>query len=87
MLKNDRGVLPLPAGTRVALIGPLADAPGEMRGPWWGAAGTDGHVSVLAGLRGALSESQVLHAAGVDIDSAEFGGHRRARSSSARRRM
>lgn len=78
MLKNDRGVLPLPAGTRVALIGPLADAPGEMRGPWWGAAGTDGHVSVLAGLRGALSESQVLHAAGVDIDSENLAGIPRA---------
>ena len=49
-----------------------------MRGPWWGAAGTDGHVSVLAGLRGALSESQVLHAAGVDIDSENLAGIPRA---------
>ncbi len=69
MLKNDNGVLPLAGGTKkVAVIGPLADASSDMRGPWWGAAGPEGHVSVVAGLRGILSEGQVLHAPGVDID-------------------
>jgi beta-glucosidase len=41
LLKND-GVLPLgPVGDtpRIAVVGPLADASQEMRGPWWGAAG------------------------------------------------
>src|SRR3984957_2836555 len=56
MLKNDGETLPL-AGPlrRVAVIGPLADAPAEMRGPWWGAAGADGQVSVVAGWRGGLT--------------------------------
>jgi beta-glucosidase len=75
MLKNDAETLPL-AGSlrRVAVIGPLADAPAEMRGPWWGAAGADGQVSVVAGLRSVLPESQVLHAAGVAIESEDVSG-------------
>jgi beta-glucosidase len=75
MLKNDGETLPL-AGSlrRVAVIGPLADAPAEMRGPWGGAAGADGQVSVVAGLRAVLPESQVLHAAGVAIESEDVSG-------------
>jgi beta-glucosidase len=75
MLKNDGETLPL-AGSlrRVAVIGPLADAPAEMRGPWWGAADADGQVSVVAGLRAVLPESQVLHAAGVAIQSDDVSG-------------
>jgi beta-glucosidase len=75
MLKNDGGVLPLGKGaTRLAVIGPLADASAEMRGPWWGAAPPEGHVTVLAALREMLSESQVTHAAGVDIDGDNMTG-------------
>src|ERR1700722_6050798 len=75
MLKNDHETLPL-AGTlrRVAVLGPLADAPAEMRGPWWGATDADGHVSVVAGLRAVLPKSQVMHAAGVAIESGDISG-------------
>jgi beta-glucosidase len=75
MLKNDGETLPL-AGSprRLAVIGPLADAAAEMRGPWWGAAGVDGQVSVAAGMRAVLPESQVLHAPGVAIDSEDVSG-------------
>jgi beta-glucosidase len=69
MLKNDKETLPLAASVRtLAVIGPLADAPAEMRGPWWGAADKEGPVSVIAGLRSILAESRVLHAPGVAID-------------------
>src|ERR1700676_5106005 len=35
MLKNDDETLPLPASLRrLAVLGPLADAPADMRGPW-----------------------------------------------------
>jgi beta-glucosidase len=74
MLKNESSVLPLPGGVRVAVLGPLADASGEMRGPWWGAAAPEGHVTVLAGLKAALSELQVLYAPGVDIDGDNTAG-------------
>ncbi|MGP0056553.1 MAG: glycoside hydrolase family 3 N-terminal domain-containing protein [Steroidobacteraceae bacterium] len=75
MLKNDGGVLPLPDSVRyLAVIGPLADASAEMRGPWWAAAGPGEPVSVLAGLRGALGESRVLHQPGVEIDGKNAAG-------------
>src|SRR5882762_6978918 len=55
MLKNDKETLPLAASLRrLAVVGPLADAPAEMRGPWWGAADGEGQVSVVAGLRAIL---------------------------------
>src|SRR6266478_9294654 len=75
MLKNDKAALPLIGSLRrLAVIGPLADAPAEMRGPWWGAAGAEGHVSVVAGLRAVRPDSQVLHALGVAIDDEDVSG-------------
>ena len=74
MLKND-GALPLlPGARRLAVLGPLADASAEMRGPWSGAAGPDGHVSVLEGLRAAWPHAEVLHSPGVAIESDDESG-------------
>jgi beta-glucosidase len=69
LLRNERETLPL-AGTigRLALVGPLADAAAEMRGPWWAAGEPQTQVSVLAGLRKGLPGTQILHAPGVQID-------------------
>jgi beta-glucosidase len=68
LLTNRNGALPLPerAGP-LCVLGPLADATGEMRGPWWAAAGEQDPVSVLAALRELPGE--LRHAAGVAIDS------------------
>jgi beta-glucosidase len=75
MLKNEGDTLPLAdPPRRLAVIGPLADAAAEMRGPWWGAAGAEGQVSVVAGMRAALPQSQVLHAPGVAIDGEDVSG-------------
>ncbi len=75
MLKNDRDTLPLAASLRrLAVVGPLADSPADMRGPWWGAATADGQVTVVAGLRRSLPHAQVLHAPGVAIDSEDTSG-------------
>jgi beta-glucosidase len=75
MLKNDQETLPLAHATRrLAVVGPLADASVEMRGPWWGAADADGLVSVVAGLRAVLPQSQVLHAPGVAIEGEDVSG-------------
>jgi beta-glucosidase len=75
MLKNEYAALPL-AGSlgRLAVVGPLADAAGEMGGPWSLAGSPETHVSVVAGLRAALPAAQLLHAAGVDIQSHETAG-------------
>jgi beta-glucosidase len=75
MLKNDGEALPLDNGLpRLAVVGPLADASTDMRGPWWGAAAPEGPVTVLAALRQMLSESRVVHARGVDIDGGDASG-------------
>jgi beta-glucosidase len=69
MLKNERAALPITRSIRrICVIGPLADAPAEMGGPWCGAGDCDAHVSVFAGLAASLPEVQVLHARGVAID-------------------
>ena len=65
LLKNDANTLPL-AGRKIALIGPLADAAGEMRGPWAGAGRPEDCVSVLKGLTEAGFD--VRHAPGVAIE-------------------
>jgi len=76
MLKNDKAALPLIGSLRrLAVIGPLADEPAEMRGPWWVSCDAEGHVSVVAGLRAVPHRrSQVLHAPGVAIDNEDVSG-------------
>ncbi|HVW69081.1 MAG TPA: glycoside hydrolase family 3 N-terminal domain-containing protein [Steroidobacteraceae bacterium] len=72
LLKNDQDTLPLPTQCSLAVIGPLADAPGEMGGPWGAAQDPTRHVSVLGGL--AAAGCDVLYEPGVDIDGAATGG-------------
>jgi beta-glucosidase len=61
-------VLPLsPETRRIALIGPLAAAPREMLGPWASAGRGENAVSILEGLKAALPQCRIDHAAGVDI--------------------
>lgn len=75
MLKNAQDTLPLrPAVQRIALLGPLADAPAEMRGVWWAAGVAENHVGVLEGLRAGFPQAQIRHAAGVGIDDADRSG-------------
>jgi beta-glucosidase len=75
LAKNASDVLPLPAKPRrVCVIGPLADAWREMRGPWAAAGYEEPSVTVLAGLREALPETDVVHAAGAAIDDGDTTG-------------
>jgi beta-glucosidase len=54
-LLANRDILPLPANSRrIAVLGPLADAPAEMLGPWALAGSAEHCVTTLAGLRTAL---------------------------------
>jgi beta-glucosidase len=72
LLKNDGDVLPLSTRIRrLAVIGPLADAPSEMRGPWAAAGDPESCVTVLAGLRAALASTDIVHAGGTDIESGD----------------
>jgi beta-glucosidase len=75
LVKNVDDTLPLAEGAgRVVVIGPLADAWREMRGPWAGAGYEEPSVTVLAGLREALPNTIVVHAEGVTISGADRSG-------------
>ncbi len=68
LLQNRLDTLPLPDPPgRIALLGPLADAPHEMLGPWAGAGRGDEAVSVRTGLATAFPDAAVDHAHGVKI--------------------
>jgi beta-glucosidase len=75
MLKNDSDTLPFANSVRrIAVVGPLSAAVADMRGPWWGAAGKEGHVSVLAGVRAGLPDAEVVQALGVAIEALDLAG-------------
>jgi beta-glucosidase len=69
LLTNRAGVLPLPEGARIAVIGPLADARDDMLGPWAGAGRAQDMVTILEGLRAALPGSEIGHARGVEVEA------------------
>ncbi len=74
LLKNEHDTLPLSARVhRVCVIGPLADAPAEMRGCWSASGVPEGQVSVVAGLRQGLPKAEILYAAGVGIEGEDSG--------------
>jgi beta-glucosidase len=72
LMQNRQGLLPLAENPgRLAVIGPLADAPGEMIGPWSAAGRGEDAVGVLAGLRAALPGAGITHVEGTGINSGE----------------
>jgi beta-glucosidase len=75
LAKNSAATLPLsPDARRICVLGPLADAWREMRGPWAAAGYEQPSVTVLAGLRKAWASAEVMHAEGVSIAAAETTG-------------
>ena len=74
LLKNEKEVLPLAGVRRLAVIGPLADAAAEMRGPWAAASKPEDQVSLLAGIKAALPGIEIRHAPGVAIDDGDLRG-------------
>ncbi len=69
LLKNEGGLLPLRKDVRsLALIGPLADDPKNMLGPWSGDGRAEDVVTVLAGIRAkAGPRTQIHYAKGCEI--------------------
>lgn len=75
LLTHRTGVLPLAQnGGPVAVIGPLADAPADMLGPWAADGRPDEAVTILAGIRAAFPEREVRHSAGVAVDGGDSAG-------------
>jgi beta-glucosidase len=69
LLTNRDQLLPLTDGRRLAVLGPLADAPREMLGPWSMAGRGGDMVPLLAGLRAGLPASEIGYAKGVEIEA------------------
>ena len=68
LMTNRAELLPLsPEIRRIAVVGPLAAAPGEMLGSWASAGRPEDAVSILEGLKAALPQCRIDHAAGVEI--------------------
>jgi beta-glucosidase len=76
LLKNDRRTLPLSKtlGT-IAVIGPLADDRRSMLGSWHADGRPEDAVSILAGIRAAVSpQTRVVHVRGTSVDSMTTSG-------------
>jgi beta-glucosidase len=71
LLKNDAGLLPLAGARRILVTGPLADAAGDMLGPWHARGEAKDAITVLAGLHAraaaAKNGTAISHAEGVGL--------------------
>ncbi len=73
LLKNDKNVLPLRKGAKIALIGPLADNQSELIGNWSGAGDAKDCVTLLTGLKANANCQYVAGCATVDgMDKSGF---------------
>ena len=60
LLKNSNGLLPLAKQTKIALIGPLGADGEEMVGPWYSRAHAADTISLAAGIRQKLADTNNL---------------------------
>jgi beta-glucosidase len=68
LLKNDNNLLPLKKSSRIAVIGPLGDAAGDMPGCWSLTGKAAQSVSLYKGLKDATGSSgTVVYAKGSDL--------------------
>jgi beta-glucosidase len=76
LLRNQGGVLPLARDlSRIAVVGALADSARAALGSWVGAGREEDAVSVLEGIRRAVSPgTEVLYAPGADVRGGDSSG-------------
>ena len=75
LLTHRTRVLPISAQIRrMALIGPLAAAPGEMLGPWASAGRPEEAISILEGLKAALPHCRIDCDPGIEIAGEDARG-------------
>ena len=72
LLKNNNQLLPLSAGKKIALVGPLANAKENMTGTWSVGADNAQSVSLLKGLTDAIGNNgKVVYAKGANLEDDE----------------
>ena len=74
LLTHRDEVLPLAKRRRLAVLGPLADSPDDMLGPWAGAGRAEDAISLVEALRRASPPREITTARGVDIDGDDASG-------------
>ena len=73
LLKNN-GVLPLSGVKRLAVIGPLADNPGDLRGNWKGHSEADEVESFLTGIKREFAGAEVRFTEGCSVEAEDESG-------------
>ena len=74
VLLSNNGVLPLANNTKIALIGPLADAPRDQIGAWSGFGEASRSVTIRQGLEERFGKKNVLYAKGSEFREPIKGG-------------
>ena len=74
VLLSNNGVLPLAENTKIALIGPLADAPRDQIGAWPGFGQQEHSITILKGLQERFGEKNVTYVKGSDFHEPIKGG-------------
>jgi len=74
LLKNESNVLPLKAGSKIAVIGPLADSRRDLLGSWKGDGEWESLETILAAIRRSNSGGEVRFAEGCDVRTANETG-------------
>ena len=82
LVKND-GVLPLREPGRIALIGPMCDAPADQLGAWASAGAAEDSITILEGVRAGFPAAEVLYAEGCGPKAPVEGGHAAAQEAAA----
>lgn len=74
VLLSNNGVLPLHKGVKIALVGPLADAPREQIGAWQGWGEAKRSITIRKGLEERFGKENILYAKGSDFRKPLDGG-------------
>ena len=74
VLLSNNGVLPLKEGVKIALVGPLADAPRDQLGAWIGWGEAERSVTIRKGLEERFGAKNIIYAKGSDFRAPIKGG-------------
>ena len=74
VLLSNNGVLPLKEGVKIALVGPLADAPRDQLGAWIGWGEAERSVTIRKGLEERFGAKNIIYAKGSNFRAPIKGG-------------
>lgn len=80
LLKNENRVLPLSAGTRVAVVGPFADNGADMLGSWASFGNKKYVTTILRAMRDRFGTDRIRYAQGCEAENPDTSGFAAART-------